>query len=162
MTSTPIAHPTKASRPARFRRWATIAAIAVLALAGATAFMAWRMSYVPSGLDYGTTRPTAAGHFTVSYVPSQDPVPVNRLHQWTLSVTTPDGKPVQGASISVDGDMPQHGHGLPTRPAVTEDLGNGRYLVDGVKFQMGGWWVMDFEVRASGKADSVRFNLLLK
>ena len=26
--------------------------------------------------------------------------------------------------IGVDGDMPQHGHGLPTRPQVTDYLGD--------------------------------------
>ena len=40
--------------------------------------------------------------------------------------------------LKVDGDMPQHGHGLPTRPRVTRNLGNGDYQIEGVKFQMGG------------------------
>jgi hypothetical protein len=63
--------------------------------------------------------------------------------------------------ISVDGDMPEHGHGLPTRPEVTRYLGNGDYLVEGMKFQMPGWWVMDFDVTVDGQSDQVHFNLLL-
>ena len=66
------------------------------------------------------------------------------------------------ASISVDGDMPQHGHGLPTRPQVTKHLGNGDYLAEGMKFQMGGWWVVDFTIDAAGQKDTVRFNMILK
>jgi hypothetical protein len=27
---------------------------------------------------------------------------------------------------------------------------------------MPGWWVMDFEIQAGGKTDTVRFNLMLK
>ena len=70
--------------------------------------------------------------------------------------------PLTDASIGVDGDMPQHGHGLPTRPQVTKHLGNGDYLVEGMKFQMGGWWVVDFTIEANGKQDTVRFNMILK
>jgi len=77
-------------------------------------------------------------------------------------VATPDGQPVTDAVITVDGDMPQHGHGLPTRPQVTKHLGNGDYLVEGLKFQMGGWWVVDFTIDANGKHDTVRFNMILK
>jgi len=87
---------------------------------------------------------------------------MNQLHAWTLNVTTPDGQPVEGARVAVDGDMPQHGHGLPTQPEVTRDLGGGRYLVEGMKFQMDGWWVVDFGVTAGGVTDEVRFNLLLE
>ncbi len=58
--------------------------------------------------------------------------------------------------------MPQHGHGLPTRPQVTKNLGNGDYLVEGMKFQMGGWWVVDFTIDTAGKHDTVRFNMILK
>jgi hypothetical protein len=111
--------------------------------------------------DYAAERVSAQGAWRVSYKADPTPVPVHRLHAWTLHVARPDGSPVTGATINVDGDMPQHGHGLPTRPRVTRELGNGDYLVEGVKFQMGGWWVMDFEVTAAGRTDRVRFNLQL-
>lgn len=119
------------------------------------------MSYVPSDLDLSTTLPTENGLYTVSYEPSQTPIPVNQLHTWTLTLTSADGQPLEHAHVSVDGDMPQHGHGLPTRPVVTEYLGEGRYLVEGVKFQMGGWWVMDFVVESDAGTDKVRFNFVL-
>lgn len=119
-------------------------------------------SDVPSDLDYSTTRASENDLFRVSYTSSEDDVPVNEMHQWTLHVETIDGQPVDDATITVDGDMPQHGHGLPTRPQVTQDLGNGDYLVEGMKFQMGGWWVMDFTISAGGQSDAVRFNMMLK
>jgi hypothetical protein len=37
----------------------------------------------------------------------------------------------------------------------------GDHLVEGMKFNMGGWWVVKFRVSASGRADSVVFNLKL-
>jgi hypothetical protein len=121
-----------------------------------------RMGEVPENLDYSTTQPSENGLFEVSYEPSTGAVPVNQMHQWTLHVKTADGDPVEDAVISVDGDMPQHGHGLPTRPQVTENLGNGDYLVEGVRFQMGGWWVMDFTITAGGQTDTVHFNMQIE
>ena len=117
---------------------------------------------VPADLDYSTTRQSDSGLFNVSYTASTGTVPVNQLHQWTLHIETANGQPVENATISVDGDMPQHGHGLPTQPRVTKNLGNGDYLVDGMKFQMGGWWVMDFNITADGQTDAVHFNMMLK
>jgi len=119
-------------------------------------------SAVPTALDYSTTRLSDKGLFNVSYTASTGTVPINQIHQWTLHVETADGQPVEGATISVDGDMPQHGHGLATSPRVTKYLGNGDYLVDGMKFQMGGWWLMDFTIEANGQSDAVHFNMLLK
>lgn len=121
-----------------------------------------RMNDVPADLDTSTTRSSEKGLFQVSYTPSNGTIPINQMHQWTLHVETADGQPVENAAISLDGDMPQHGHGLPTRPQVTQYLGNGDYLVEGLKFQMGGWWVMDFVITAEGQSDTVRFNMMLK
>lgn len=117
---------------------------------------------IPSDLDTSTTRSSDKGLFNVSYTISSDTVPVNQMHQWTLHVKTADGEPVENATITVDGDMPQHGHGLPARPRVTKYLSNGDYLVEGMKFQMAGWWLMDFTITANGQTDAVHFNMLLQ
>ena len=116
---------------------------------------------VPAGLDYATVRVSEQGAYRVSYRSDPATVPINRMHSWTLHIETADGRPVTGAAVKVDGDMPQHRHGLPTRPRMTRDLGNGDYLVEGMKFQMGGWWAMDFTVTAGGRTDVARFNLML-
>jgi len=55
--------------------------------------------------------------------------------------------------------MPQHGHGLPTRPRVTRTLGDGIYEIEGVRFNMGGWWEFKLAIAASRGADTVTFNL---
>jgi len=134
--------------------------LALLVMAAAALFL-W-MSYVPAELDLASTRQSAQGLYQVSYRPEVQPVPVHQMHRWTLHVESADGRPVENAAIAVDGDMPQHGHGLPTRPQATRYLGNGDYLVEGLKFHMPGWWVMDFVITAHGQTDQVRFNLLLK
>ena len=124
--------------------------------------MMMAMNPIPTDLDTSTSRSSDKGLFKVSYTPSNGTVPVNQMHQWTLHVETAEGQPVENATITLDGDMPQHGHGLPTRPQVTGYLGNGDYMVEGLKFQMGGWWVMDFVITAEGESDTVQFNMILK
>ncbi len=58
--------------------------------------------------------------------------------------------------------MPQHGHGLPTEPEVTQELGDGYYIVEGMKFSMPGWWIINFHIKTQDDEDSVTFNLYLK
>ncbi len=118
-------------------------------------------SSAPSELDYATERTTDNGDFKVSYT-SENSITINQMHTWTLHVETADGQPVENASITVDGGMPQHGHGLPTAPQVTEYLGNGDYLVEGMKFQMGGWWEVKFNITAGNLTDTITFNLTLE
>ena len=121
-----------------------------------------RMGDAPSDLDYSTIRESDNGLYRVSYKASTGTIPVNQMHEWTLHVESADGTHVENATITVDGDMPQHGHGLPTSPRVTEYLGNGDYLVEGLKFQMGGWWLVDFTISSNGQTDAVHFNMMLK
>jgi hypothetical protein len=91
-----------------------------------------------------------------------DPIAINQIHNWTLHVETADGQPVENAEITVDGGMPQHDHGLPTAPQVTQDLGNGDYLVEGLRFHMDGWWEIMFVIESASQSDGVTFNLLLQ
>jgi hypothetical protein len=113
-----------------------------------------------SGLDLSTTRTTDQGAFQVRYTSELEPLAINELHSWILHVERPDGQPVTGATVTIDGGMPAHNHGLPTTPQVTE-VGNGDYRVDGVKFQMPGEWTMTVDVDAGGVRDAVTFNLVL-
>jgi hypothetical protein len=160
-----ITAPQTAAKTNRSRVWKWVAggvAVLALVLLGAFGFMLYRMNYIPPDLDLATTRLSNQGIYKASYTPKRQPIAINQIHSWTIHIATPDGRPVTDASITVDGDMPQHGHGLPTQPQVTKNLGNGDYLVEGMKFQMGGWWVADFTIEAHGQRDTVRFNMVLK
>jgi YtkA-like len=128
--------------------------LSVLALAACAA--------PPSGLDVSLKRPTDAGKFIVTLQPPQAAPVINQIHSWTVNVATPAGVPVKGARISVDGGMPQHGHGLPTRPRVTRELGNGDYLMEGMKFSMTGWWEIKLAIEATGATDKVTFNRVIE
>lgn len=102
------------------------------------------------------------GLFVVSAVSQLDPVTINETHGWVLHVETADGEPVADAEIAVNGGMPEHNHGFPTAPRVTENLGEGDYLLEGMRFNMGGVWVLTLEISSGGKSDTVTFEFELK
>jgi hypothetical protein len=116
----------------------------------------------PASLDMSSAHLSDNGLFRVSWTSDASEPPINQIHTWTIHVETADGQPVEEAEIGVNGGMPQHGHGLPTSPQVTQNLGNGDYLVEGMKFQMPGWWEVRFNIAAGGQTDTITFNLTLE
>ena len=147
-----------AARSTRARAW--LVAGAVLANSLLTGCMLFAKP--PADLDYSRTRTSEAGRYKATIKPDGDSIPKGRLQRWTLHLETAAGAAVDSAKVTVDGGMPQHGHGLPTKPRVTRALGNGDHLVEGMKFNMGGWWVVKFRVAsAAAGTDSVVFNVRL-
>jgi hypothetical protein len=148
--------------PAKFSRrhlfW--IVPLAVVAVGG-VGFAARMMAPPPSDLDLSLSKSTEHGRYVASLAADQSPVPVGTLHTWTVKVTAPDGTPVETRSISIDGGMPQHGHGLPTKPEVTADLGGGSHLIEGMKFNMPGWWTLTVSIDGAEGADTATFNVVL-
>lgn len=142
--------------PRRTIARAIAAAAAVVLLTGCMLF-----AQPPADLDYSRTRASEGGLYRASIRPEGDSIPRGRLHSWTLHLETASGAPVDAADVTVDGGMPQHGHGLPTKPRVTRATGGGDHLVEGMKFNMGGWWVVKFHVRSAAGADSLLFNVQL-
>jgi hypothetical protein len=114
-----------------------------------------------SDADYAKTMKSKAGTFNASYTSDPEAIAANKIISWKLKVDTADNKAVKDAVITVEGAMPEHGHGLPTQPKVKNN-GDGTYLVEGIKFSMTGWWTVTFTIKAGGKTDSVTFNLQLK
>lgn len=114
----------------------------------------------PAQIDTATTQMSQQGLYRISYSTELDPITINTLHTWTVQIETADGEAVGGAEVSVEGGMPEHNHGMPTQPLVTAEE-NGRYAVEGMKFQMPGWWAVTVSVASDGQQDSATFHLLL-
>ena len=112
----------------------------------------------PPDLDLSLQHPTQDNKFVVALQPPATPPAINQIHSWQVKLSTPDGVPVTHARINVDGGMPQHGHGLPTRPQVTRELADGTYLLEGMKFSMTGWWEIKLAIQTADAADKVTFN----
>jgi hypothetical protein len=133
--------------------------VALIAVGGIG--VAAMMQPPPADLDLSLTRSTENGLYVGTLEPGASPIPVGPIQTWTVAVTTPDGEPLEHADLSIDGGMPQHGHGLPTEPQVTAELGGGRYRVEGMKFNMPGWWTITLTVSGEAGIDSATFNLSL-
>jgi hypothetical protein len=168
-TAAGLAAPAPAPPRARRRTGRWVALGLVLALVAAALPMAVRMLRPAPPPDVGTVKATANGRYRVLLAPERGPVPLQRLHRWTVRVdpvggapgTSPNGAPGAPPTVTVDGGMPHHGHGLPTRPRVTGRLPDGRLVIDGVRFSMPGWWELRLRVAGGAGTDSVTFNLAL-
>lgn len=146
----------------RFPMWTRIMVVGLIVVLVAFSAMMLSMNYVPETLDTSSALMSDQGSYQVSYISELSPVPINQIQMWKLRVTDPNGQPVEDAVITVDGGMPQHGHGLPTVPQVTKYLGDGLYQVEGLKFHMPGWWVVKFNIVRNEMTDNVTFNLMLE
>jgi hypothetical protein len=112
-------------------------------------------------LDESLSKMSEAGVFMVELRPMQEPIPLNEILTWELHVQDAAGQAVEDATITIGGGMPEHNHGFPTEPTVTESEEAGVYLVEGIKYQMSGWWEMSFQIATDSQADSVMFNIVL-
>ncbi|HSV80450.1 MAG TPA: FixH family protein [Ramlibacter sp.] len=115
----------------------------------------------PKDLDLSLDKHSAAGVYRVALVPPPQAPAINQMHSWKVKLATADGSPVHGARFVVDGGMPQHGHGLPTQPRVTREVGDGTYSLDGMKFSMTGWWEVKLAIDGPQGADKVTFNTVV-
>lgn len=115
----------------------------------------------PPDLDWSLQHPSQDSRYVVTLEPPAAPPALNQIHAWQVKLRSPDGLPVGRARIGVDGGMPQHGHGLPTRPQVTRELADGTYLLEGMKFSMPGWWEIKLTIAAAQGTDTVTFNRLV-
>jgi len=103
---------------------------------------------------------TNNGSFVVSIsTENRSKPPIRQYHNWIILVTDQQLNPIYPSVISVKGGMPAHGHALPTKPSVTEYLGDGRYRLEGVKFNMAGKWILLVSINSQNVRDIAEFNL---
>ena len=138
----------------RVASFTILAAASALAIGGAA-------GAARQGLDQSLDRKTESGLFQVSVRSAEQPIPMNRIHRWTVKLSDARGRPVADARIVVDGGMPEHGHGLPTAPKATPGPQAGTYVINGMKFSMDGWWELKLAIEAGGRSDRVTYNIVL-
>lgn len=131
----------------------SLSVLALVATAGCAA--------PPADLDLSLKHASSDGRFVVTLQPPATTPAINQMHSWKVLVSTPAGLPVREARIAVDGGMPQHGHGLPTRPQVRPAADAGTYLLEGMKFSMTGWWEIKLAIQTPDGTDRVTFNTVV-
>ena len=134
--------------------------LALGALAGGHLLM-MRGAPLPPANEFGLgPRTSGAGLYTATLI-SAEPLRPRKLQTVQVAIADASGQPIQDAQIAIEGGMPQHGHGLPTRPRMTKNMGNGVYEIEGVRFNMGGWWEFKLSVKTDSGTDLIIFNLNL-
>lgn len=111
------------------------------------------------GKENAVTQMSKKGLYNISLYNPQSSIPLRKIHDWNVHITTLDGKPVENAKIYVFGGMPMHRHDFPTVLKVKEHLGGGSYRVEGVKFSMHGHWEMRFTIKQDNSEDRVIFGI---
>ena len=115
----------------------------------------------PAAAEFGLgPRSSANGMYVATLEPTRELRP-RQMQTVRILVTDGEGRAIENARLAIDGGMPQHGHGLPTRPRMTRSVAAGSYEVEGVRFNMGGWWEFKVTITSERGADTVTFNLSL-
>ena len=115
----------------------------------------------PPALDLSLTRLSKEHRFLVTLVPPDGVIGTQQIQTWQIKLATPAGVPISKALVYMNGGMPEHGHGLPTRPVVTREIAPGTYQLEGLKFSMPGWWELIVAVQVNGMEDMTYFNRII-
>jgi hypothetical protein len=152
-------------RPRRIGRTVTLFAIALIVglLVGYAGCMT-PTSMLPEELErpaaneFGPAERTSNNGLYKAELELPPSLTTGTMYRMKLRVKQANGSGIDNATVSVGGGMPEHGHGLPTAPKATLQ-GDGVYRIDGVRFKMGGWWVLAFAINGAHGTDTVAFNL---
>ncbi|MFT7516756.1 MAG: hypothetical protein ACI84O_000541 [Myxococcota bacterium] len=82
--------------------------------------------------------------------------PLNKIFSFEIELL--DGP---AESVSVDADMPSHGHGMITEPVVTK-IDAAHYKVDGMILHMPGYWEIYVELTRDGESERFMVPLTLE
>ncbi len=105
-------------------------------------------------------RKTDRGNFTVTIQPEGGNIAVNK--HFSIGVTVePGAEAAAPASVSVDADMPSHGHGMNTKPETIHEGGQ-RYRANGMLFHMEGEWSIVVEISAGATKERAAFPVLIE
>lgn len=101
------------------------------------------------------TVPTNSGSYTLEWTTAPAPLPLDQLFEVdTVLRDAKTGAPVEDGTVTVDARMPQHGHGMTTKPeAAPGPHPGGHYVMKGMKFHMPGEWTLTFDVTGPAGPD---------
>ena len=162
-----------AAQPARARttHWMTEALVVAMAMSAAVV-VAWAITgvgvhsraHTDSGAATAWSRLSDIRSHNATYqaslIASRERGDSLEPMAWTVAVRTASGVPVEGAVLRLEGRMPDDAGGVLTHPRVTGYLGQGRYRVEGLRFDRRGWWNVKLEIASASGTDSLAFNVI--
>lgn len=101
-----------------------------------------------------------SGHFTITATLEGGDAKTGQ-NVMMIEVKDKEGKAVEGATVTVDPQMPSMGHGSSETPKV-EEVGGGKYKATPVTFTMSGEWTVTIKVEANGETGSKTFDFSVK
>jgi len=102
-----------------------------------------------------------AENLVVTYTTSDGDPEINKMHDWIVHIENDDGLEIEDAIVDVEGGMPEHNHGLPTKPLITAELGGGDYKLEGMRFHMSGYWEIIVSITTDNGSSKVTIPLQL-
>lgn len=122
---------------------------------------AWRQDHdFAARADQSPRRSSRAGLYQVEVL-QRPPPTAGEFQTWVIRVSTADGRPLSSAAIGISATMPEHGHGLPSRPQVAPGDQPGEYRLSGLQFGMPGWWALNLYISDGRRDDSVTLNVVV-
>ena len=115
----------------------------------------------PKKIDTSPVAVSSTGAIVASYSVLQTPIPLNKIHSWQLMLADKNGKALDGMNVIFISTMPEHLHGMTTKPRVSSTGIAGKYLLEGMNFHMPGWWEITLQISGDGMKEVVHFNLLI-
>lgn len=134
-----------------------VAIAAILALAPAGCGGPAPAPAVPSGFN---TAASNADSYVVAWQSDPRPIPIGEPFSLVVTVFDMGGtqRPIEDATVQVTARMPEHERWMEARPSVKR-AGPGRYIADGLVFDMEGNWEMYFDVTRAGVTERAEFQV---
>ena len=99
-----------------------------------------------------------ADPFTFTLQSASPIFPERGLNTWSILISN-QGTPALGCTLIVTPYMPEHMHGVPTPPVVTEQ-DNGSYELADINLTMPGLWELQFELTCPDSAEPTETSYL--
>lgn len=111
-------------------------------------------------LRYGTV--SNDGTYFIAFTPKPDPIPLNHLFELTVRVYAADdlNRPLTDVALQADAAMPDHDHGMNTRPKVRREP-DGSFHVAGMQFHMPGHWELYLDASRGNVTERAQFDINL-
>lgn len=107
--------------------------------------------------EVGLSKMTGKGMFELMLMDADPAPPAKKENTWMVHVKDADGNDVAGATLTVNPNMPEHGHGSTQTTTVT-DMGDGMYELKPVYLQMAGYWAVPITVTMGSDTDTAQFD----
>lgn len=117
----------------------------------------YKCTHATDTYSVGLSKLGTEGVFEVMLMDADPAPPSKKQNTWTVHVKDADGNDVSGATLTVNPNMPEHGHGSTQTTAVT-DLGDGMYELSPVYLQMAGYWAIPITVTLGSESDTAQFD----